>query len=111
MYKLIVYVPEQSVEVVKEAIFKTGAGKIGNYDKCAWQVLGTGQFRALNGANPTIGTVNALENVPEYRVEILCLEDNILNAIKAMLSSHPYEEPAYEVVSIYNYGSLQSRLK
>lgn len=111
MYKLIFFVPVSDAQKVKESIFKTGAGKIGQYDSCAWQVLGKGQFRALDGANPTIGKINQVETVEEYRVEILCLSENILPAIEAMKNSHPYEEPAYEVISIENYDSLKSRLK
>ena len=111
MYKLIFFVPVDSVEAVKNAIFETGAGKIGLYDSCAWQALGKGQFRALDGANPAIGKINKVEVVEEYRVEILCLKENILLAIEAMIKAHPYEEPAYEVLSVDNYESLKSRLK
>ncbi len=102
MYKLIFYVPKDNAEVVKESIFATGAGSIGNYSHCAWETLGTGQFKPLPGANPSIGGINQIEKVIELRVEILCKEDNIKTAIQALKSSHPYEEPAYEIVSIEN---------
>lgn len=103
MLKLIFYIPKDESEKVKEAIFATGAGGIGNYSHCAWETLGMGQFRPLNGANPTLGQVGELEKVEELRVEILCSKENIEAAVLAMKAAHPYEEPAYEVVSLENY--------
>lgn len=103
MYKLIFYVPTDSAAQVKKAIFSTGAGKIGNYSHCSWETQGVGQFMPLSGANPTLGRKNHLESVKELRVEILCLEDQVKSAIKEMKASHPYEEPAFEVVSVLNY--------
>lgn len=102
MYKLIFYVPKQQAEPVKTAIFATGAGQIGHYSHCSWETEGVGQFKPLTGANPSLGEVGELEKVSELRVEILCLEANIRAAISAMKQSHPYEEVAYEVVSIEN---------
>ena len=103
MYKLIFYVPKNSCEKVKEAIFKTGAGSIGNYSHCSWETLGVGQFLPLEGANPTRGKIGQCEKVAELRVEILCEDENIKEAVKALKSVHPYEEPAYEVISVLNY--------
>lgn len=99
-YKLIYFVPESHLELTKQAVFATGAGQLGHYDRCAWQVLGDGQFRPLSGANPHIGAVGAVEQVSEYRVEILVAEDNVMNAIHALKKAHPYEEPAYEMVAL-----------
>lgn len=98
MLKLTFYVPVESCEVVKNALFKVGAGKIGNYDMCSFEVHGSGQFRALKGANPTIGKCGVVEKISEVRVEMV-LEDHILsNAVKALKTSHPYETPAFDVV-------------
>ncbi len=98
MLKLTFYVPVESKEAVKEAVFKAGAGSIGNYDKCSFETLGSGQFRALKGANPTIGNVGNLEIVSEARVEMV-LSDNILKeVVRALKEAHPYETPAYDVV-------------
>lgn len=102
-FKLIFYVPENACERVKEAIFETGAGSIGNYSHCSFQVKGQGQFRPLESSNPSIGQINKIEKVSEYRVEILCLKEQLDDAISALKGSHPYEEVAYEVVSIENY--------
>lgn len=103
MYKLIFYVPENYAENVKTAVFDTGAGKIGDYDQCCWQVLGQGQFRPLQGSTPFIGstpttdTEAALERVEEYRIEMVCHDKHIQFAVAAMKEAHPYEEPAYDV--------------
>jgi hypothetical protein len=97
MYKLVFYVPEADCEAVKTAVFATGAGKIGDYDSCCWQVLGQGQFRPLAGSNPHIGQQDALETVAEYRVELVCDDDLIEQAVAALKAAHPYEEVAYDV--------------
>ena len=102
MFKLIFYVPHRNAEAVKQAVFSTGAGQIGYYGHCSWETEGTGQFRPLAGANPTLGTQDKLEKVRELRVEVLCEEENIRQAIMAMKEAHPYEEPAYEVYEVMN---------
>jgi hypothetical protein len=97
MYKICVYVPENSVEKVKQALFEAGAGRIGNYDSCCWQTAGTGQFRPLEGSNPAIGSLNEVEHVREVKVELVCADDLVKQAILAIKESHPYEEPAFDV--------------
>ena len=100
MYKLVFYVPEKQLEMVKEAVFQAGAGRIGNYDCCCWQVLGQGQFRPLKGSSPFIGTQGEIEYVAEYRVEMVCEQTAIRNAVAALKQAHPYEEPAWEVTRL-----------
>lgn len=103
MYQIVFYVPESHLEPVKDALFKAGAGKIGDYDSCAWQTLGQGQFRPLQGSTPYIGQTGEVERVAEYRVELVC-EEAVLNAaVKAMIAAHPYEEPAYSVWRLANF--------
>lgn len=97
MYKLAFFVPESHLESVKSAVFTTGAGKIGDYDHCCWQIKGQGQFRALEGSNPFIGQQGQIETVEEYRVELVCSDELIRDAVAAMKQAHPYEEPAYDV--------------
>jgi len=97
MYKLAFFVPESHLEAVKQAVFATGAGRIGNYDCCAWQTLGQGQFRPLPGSQPFIGEQGEVETVSEYRVELVCEDGLIRQAVKALIDAHPYEEPAYDV--------------
>ena len=75
MFQLIIYVPEDFCESVKAALFAAGAGKMGAYDSCAWQVLGSGQFRPLKGSKPFIGQESQIEIVRELKVEMLCSEE------------------------------------
>ncbi|MEC8427736.1 MAG: YqfO family protein [Pseudomonadota bacterium] len=97
MYKLCFFVPEADVDLVKAAVFKAGAGRIGDYDHCCWQVLGQGQFRPLPGSQPHIGRQGAIETVAEYKVEMVCDDSLVAAAVDALKQAHPYEEPAFEV--------------
>lgn len=97
MFKLCYFVPDTHVEQTKSALFEAGAGRIGDYDSCAWQCLGQGQFRPLDGSQPFLGQQGALEVVAEYKVELVCEDALIEAAVAALKSAHPYEEPAYEV--------------
>lgn len=103
MLKLIYYVPESHLEATKRAIFEAGAGGIGHYEQCAWQVLGTGQFKPVQGAQPFIGDVGELERIPEWRVETIVLEEQACAVAKALKQSHPYEEPAFEFIQLINF--------
>ncbi len=103
MFKLCFYVPATHLEQVKQAVFAAGAGRIGDYEHCAWQVLGEGQFRPLAGSQPFIGAQDALELVPEYRVELVCAAEVIDAAVAALRQAHPYEEPALDVVRLEAY--------
>lgn len=96
-YKLCFYVPATHVEVVKEALFAQGAGRMGNYSCCAWQTLGEGQFMPLAGSSPFLGQHNMVEKVAEYKVEMICEERCLEAAIRALKETHPYEEPAWDV--------------
>ena len=95
MYQIIFYVPASHAEQVKNAMFASGAGKIGAYSHCAWQVLGEGQFIPLAGSDAFIGEINQLEKTPEYKVEMICDAESIKQVIAALKTTHPYEEPAY----------------
>lgn len=96
MLKLIYYVPESHLNLTKLAIFEAGAGGVGNYEQCAWQVLGMGQFKPVKGADPYIGTLGELEHIPEWRVETIVPEEHASAVARALKHSHPYEEPAFE---------------
>lgn len=102
LYQLFFYVPASDLEAVKAAIFATGAGRIGNYDHCCWQVRGQGQFLPLAGARPHLGTVGTVEQVDEYRVELILPGDQVAAALAAMKHAHPYEEIAHGVVKLEN---------
>lgn len=99
-YKIVVYVPEADAEKLREAMGDAGAGKIGNYSNCTFTIKGTGRFKPLVGANPTIGEVGKLEEVVEDRIETVCEADKLDIVLKAIREVHPYEEPATDVYLI-----------
>lgn len=100
MYKLTVFIPNEHLEPVKSALFEAGAGKIGEYDNCCWQVQGTGQFRPLVNSNPHIGKQGTREQVEEWRVEMVVADQYIHDVITALKQAHPYETPAYDVIKM-----------
>ena len=106
MYMLVTYVPEDNLEKVKSAIFFAGAGAIGNYSNCSWQVKGQGQFKPENGSSPFLGEINKLEKVDEYRLEFACKESGIKKIVEALLKAHPYETPAYHVIKVLTLNDL-----
>ena len=97
MYKLCFFVPDSHVDEVKSAVFAAGGGRIGDYDHCAWQVLGLGQFRPLDGSQPFMGEAGQVEQVEEWKVELVVADELIRVVVEALKQSHPYETPAYEV--------------
>lgn len=100
LYQIFVYVPIQNVQEVKEALFDAGAGRYENYDRCSWETSGMGQFRPLEGANPFLGTLDAVHTVEETRVETVCTPEFLHGVLIALKKAHPYEEPAYGVIEL-----------
>lgn len=100
MYKLTFYVPESHLAAVKAALFAAGAGRLGDYDCCAWQVKGQGQFRPLPGSHPFLGRQGEVEVVDEFRVEMICADACLQAAVAALRASHPYETPAFDLVRL-----------
>ena len=86
-----------ALEEVKAAVFAAGAGRIGQYDSCCWQVLGKGQFRPLQGSEPFIGQPGRVEEVAEWKVELVVADELIHDVVKAMKKAHPYQTPAFDV--------------
>jgi hypothetical protein len=99
-YKIVVYVPEDHADKLREAMGNAGAGKIGNYSHCTFTIKGTGRFKPEEGANPTIGEVGKLEEVSEDRIETVCSGEHLQAVLKAIRENHPYEEPATDVYPI-----------
>lgn len=98
--KLVFFVPVADAERVRAAVTAAGAGRIGDYDSASFSTRGEGRFRPLDGANPAIGTVGDLEVVEEVRIEAI-LERRLRGPVlAALLETHPYEEPAYDVVPL-----------
>ena len=98
--KWVIYVPPESAQAVRAAVFEAGAGRIGDYSQCSWSITGIGQFLPDDGATPAVGTVGALERVPEDRVEVVAPARLRGPVLAAMRAAHPYEEPAFDVLSL-----------
>lgn len=98
--KLTTFVPDDAASVVRAALAEAGAGTIGDYDHASFSVSGEGRFRPLPGANPTIGTIGDIEVVDEVRLEVILPRAERAKVVAALLASHPYEEPAYDVVEL-----------
>ena len=103
MYKLNYFVPEDAKEKTKEALFDIGVGRYDNYECCSFETLGVGQFKPIGEANPHIGRLDRVEKVQEYKVEMICSDELIKEAVKVLKESHPYEEVAYEVFRIEEF--------
>lgn len=100
--KLVTFIPVADSDAVLNALHITGAGAIGNYSECSFQVTGTGCFRPDNSANPAIGSRGELESVEENRVEVIFPAYLQRSLIQALLRTHPYEEPAFDIFSLDN---------
>lgn len=98
--KLVTFVPEPQLDAVRQAIWNAGAGVIGNYRECSFNLRGVGTFHGSEASNPAIGEAGRLEQVDEVRVEVVCPAHRTDKAIGALRSAHPYEEPAIDVVPI-----------
>jgi hypothetical protein len=95
--KLVVFVPSDALDAVRDAVFAAGAGRIGDYERCSWYTDGTGTFRGLPGASPAVGEVGAEERVPELRLETVFPAERRNDVVAALRAAHPYEEPAFDI--------------
>lgn len=98
--KLVTFVPTGDVDTVIDALADAGAGAIGDYDRCAYVSTGTGTFRPLAGAHPHLGRIDEIAQVPETRVEMVLPRSRRQAVVAALLSAHPYEEVAYDVLEL-----------
>lgn len=98
--KLIVFVPREALDTVRDALFGAGAGRIGDYERCSWYTEGTGTFLSGEGTNPTLGERGVEERVPELRLETVYPEERHEDVIAALRRAHPYEEPAFDVYAL-----------
>ncbi|HZR91430.1 MAG TPA: hypothetical protein VFA44_03370 [Gaiellaceae bacterium] len=95
--KLVVFVPADSLDAVREAVFAAGAGRIGAYERCSWYTEGTGTFLGCEGAAPTVGRAGQEERVAELRLETVFPAERQDEVVAALRRAHPYEEPAFDI--------------
>ena len=100
--KLVTFVPVAHVDAVSEAMWQAGAGQIGNYDRCAYRMTGTGTYRPVDGANSFAGHIGEQHEEAEVRVEVVFPVAITGRVVSAMLAAHPYEEPAYDLFKLEN---------
>lgn len=103
--KVVTFVPHAQASDVLDALAAAGAGRIGDYDRCGYLLEGTGTFRPLAGANPTIGQVGRVEQVAETRIEMVLPRERRDAVVAALRVSHPYEEPAFDVFELADIDS------
>ena len=95
--KITVFVPKSHAEAVRESMAEAGAGRYGQYDRCAFSAEGKGCFRPLAGSHPYLGKKGRLETADEVRVEMVCDARTVPAVVAAMKAAHPYETPAYDL--------------
>ena len=107
--KVVLFVPQTSLEKVTGAVFSAGGGIIGEYENCCFRLDGEGTFKGSEKSKPVIGKKNKFERVNEARIEFIVDSWNLNKVISAIKKSHPYEEPAYDIYPLknknLNYGA------
>lgn len=104
--KVVVFVPSESADEIRQVLGRTGAGKIGEYSFCSYSIIGKGRFLPSKHATPYIGEPGKLEIVEEERVEVVCDRDKAKEVIAAMRVAHPYEEVAFDVYPLIGEEDL-----
>jgi dinuclear metal center YbgI/SA1388 family protein len=105
LLKLVVFVPAGYESQVADALFASGAGEVGSYDRCSFRSSGTGTFRPGPGTTPFIGRAGETEAVRELRLETVLPREAAHRAVERMLKAHPYEEAAYDLIPLANRRS------
>jgi dinuclear metal center YbgI/SA1388 family protein len=95
--KLVVFVPKEHVDALRGALARAGAGVIGNYSECSFNLEGTGTFLGNEASTPSVGQAGELERAPEIRLEMVCPRRALPAISRALYATHPYEEPAWDV--------------
>ncbi|KXL54014.1 putative GTP cyclohydrolase 1 type 2 [Anaerotignum neopropionicum] len=105
--KIVVYVPQSHLDVVREAMCAAGAGHIGSYSHCTFQTAGEGTFLPQEGTSPYIGTEGILEKTPEVRLETIAPGGKVEKILEAIKAVHPYEEVAYDIYPVEQKGKKE----
>jgi dinuclear metal center YbgI/SA1388 family protein len=106
LLKLVTFVPEEHAEHVRQALFQSGAGTIGNYDSCSYNLNGTGTFRGGEETEPFVGEKGKLHYENEIRIETIVPNYLLKSVLKKLFESHPYEEVAYDLYPLLNENPL-----
>ena len=104
--KLVTFCPSEHAEKVRNAIFEAGAGHIGKYDCCSYNISGVGSFRALEGSSPFVGKLSEIHFEKETRIETIVPSEVLNQVVAAMKNTHPYEEVAYDIYPLENQNTL-----
>lgn len=102
LIKLVTFAPLNNASKIRQALFEAGAGNIGNYDSCSFSTSGKGTFRGNDLSNPYVGKKGEMHTEEEERIEVIAPRYNKSRIIKALLSAHPYEEPAFDIFPLEN---------
>ena len=100
--KLTTYVPSDNAEGLRNSLFNAGAGSIGNYDNCSFNMIGEGTFKGNENSNPIIGEKGKLHTEKETQISVVFESKNETTILKALQDNHPYEEVAYELITTEN---------
>ncbi|HEY3373449.1 MAG TPA: Nif3-like dinuclear metal center hexameric protein [Candidatus Aquicultor sp.] len=100
IFKLVVFVPAENINEMIAAVGNAGGGIIGDYSHCTFRAQGTGTFYPMVGAQPYLGSVGELNQVDEYRLEVLIAPNKVDRVVQAMLNTHSYEEPAFDIYEV-----------
>ena len=98
--KLVVFVPREALDRVRDALFEAGAGRIGDYERCSWYTAGTGTFRGGESTSPSVGEAGREERVAELRLETVYPVEREAEVVAALREAHPYEEPAFDLYTL-----------
>lgn len=102
-YKLVWFAPREALERTRDAVFRAGAGHVGDYERCSWYTAGTGTFRGGAGTSPSVGEAGREERVAELRVETVVPAERVREVVDALREAHPYEEVTFELYPLVRF--------
>ena len=106
---IVITVPETHADVVRAAMGRAGAGKVGDYSYCSYSVKGIGRFMPNKGSNPYLGKEDVLEEVVEERIETVCNRSALEHVLEEIKKAHPYEETVIDIYPVYKIGRKKAK--
>lgn len=104
--KIVVFVPSEKADDMRQALGEAGAGSLGDYTYCSYSFVGKGRFTPQTGARPAVGEVGRPEVTTEERIEVICERSKAKRVIEALRLAHPYEEPAFDIIPLLDESEL-----